>query len=149
MNADGSAFQAFLQSGVFYARYSPYGVVSVPVGYVDPSATPARFSSATQIVTPNGPQTLLGGPLVDSSGTPGNVTNASPRGRAAFAVGAASVVVTSAIVTVASQIVATLETVDGTLTQILTAAPAAGSFTVTGNAIATGTPKFSWMVVNS
>lgn len=86
--------------------------------------------------------------FTDSSGTPGNVTNNSPRGRAAFAAGTNAVTVTSTLVTAASTVLVILETADGTLTQILTATPAAGSFTVTGNANATGTPKFSFQVVN-
>jgi hypothetical protein len=150
MNSDGSAFQAYLQGGTFYSRVSPFATVSVPTGYVDSSAGGPRFASNTQLTLPGGGTiTLLGGPLTDSSGTPGNATNNSPRGRAAFAAAGTAVVITSSLVTATSQIVCTLETVDATLTQILTAVPGAGAFTVTGNAAATGTPKFSWMVVNS
>lgn len=42
INVDGSAFQAWLQAGVFYRRDNPSIVVTVPVGYIDPSSAPAR-----------------------------------------------------------------------------------------------------------
>lgn len=84
----------------------------------------------------------------DSSGTPGNVTNNSPRGRAAFAAAGSSVVVTNSLVTATSSVFVQQETADATLTTILSVVPAAGSFTVTGNAAATGTTKFSFFVVN-
>ena len=84
----------------------------------------------------------------DSSGTPGNVTNNSPRGRAAFAAASATVTVTSSLVTATSSVFVQRETADATLTTILSVVPAAGSFTVTGNAAATGTTKFSFFVVN-
>lgn len=90
----------------------------------------------------------LAATLTDSSATPGNVTNNTPRGRAAFAIGGSAVTVTSSLVTAASTVLVTLETVDTTLTEIRTVVPAAGSFTVTGNAAATGVTKFSWLVVN-
>lgn len=84
----------------------------------------------------------------DSSGTPGNVTNNSPRGRAAFAAASATVTVTSSLVTATSSVFVQQETADATLTTILSVVPAAGSFTVTGNAAAIGTTKFSFFVVN-
>jgi len=83
----------------------------------------------------------------DSSGTPGNVTNASPRGRAAFAAAGTSVVVTSALVTAASSVFVSLGGTDATLKSI-SVIPGAGSFTVTGNAAATGITKFDFLVVN-
>lgn len=84
----------------------------------------------------------------DSSGTPGNVTNNSPSGRAAFAAAGSTVVVTNSLVTANSIVQCTLETADATLTQILRVTPAAGSFTVVGNAAATGTTKFTFQVIN-
>lgn len=86
--------------------------------------------------------------FVDGSGTPGNATANTLRGRHAIAGAASTCVVTNSCVTAASQVVVTLETNDGTLTFVKTAIPAAGSFTVTGNAAATGTTKFSWIVIN-
>jgi hypothetical protein len=42
INADGSSWQAYLQSGVYYLRSNPATVTSVPTGYVDPSQAAAR-----------------------------------------------------------------------------------------------------------
>lgn len=86
--------------------------------------------------------------FTDSSATPGNVTNNSPRGKAAFAAAGTAVVVTNSLVAATSTVLCVLETADATLTQILRATPAAGSFTVTGNAAATATTTFSFLVVN-
>lgn len=77
--------------------------------------------------------------FVDSTGTPGNVTNNSPRGRVAFAAGASTVVVTNSTVTANSMIKVTLRTADGALTSVLRALPATGLFTITANAASTGT----------
>lgn len=85
---------------------------------------------------------------VDSSATPGNVTNNSARGRAAFAVGASNVTVTNNMVAATSTVLVVLETSDATLTQILRVTPGAGSFIVTGNAIATAATTFSFQVIN-
>lgn len=84
----------------------------------------------------------------DSSGTPGNVTNNSPSGRAAFAAAGTSVVVTSSIVTATSKIMAMLISADATLTFIKNIVPAAGSFTVNGNAAATAAATFMFVVFN-
>lgn len=84
----------------------------------------------------------------DSSATPGNVTNNSPRGKAAFAAAGSSVVVTNSLVTAASSVFVQQEAADATLTFITSVVPAAGSFTVTGNAAATAATKFSFLVVN-
>lgn len=89
----------------------------------------------------------LAATYTDSSGTPGNVTNSSPRGRAAFAAAGSTVVVTSSLVTAASTILVTLGGADATLTSVRVTA-AAGSFTVTGNAAATGITPFDFLVVN-
>ena len=86
--------------------------------------------------------------FTNSSSTPGNVTNNSPRGKAAFAAAGTSVVVTSSLVTATSTVLTQLETGDATLTEILRVTPAAGSFTVTGNAAATAATTFSFLVVN-
>jgi hypothetical protein len=85
---------------------------------------------------------------VDSTGTPGNVTNNSPRGRAAFAAAGTSVVVTNNLVTATSSIFTNLEGNDATLTFIKSAVAGAGSFTVTGNAAATATSTFDFLIVN-
>lgn len=83
----------------------------------------------------------------DSSGTPGNVTNNNPRGRAAFAAAGSSVVVTNSLVAATSTVLVQLGGTDATLTTVRVTA-AAGSFTVTGNAAATATTPFDFVVVN-
>lgn len=85
--------------------------------------------------------------FTDSSGTPGSVTNNSPRGKAAFAAAGNSVVVTNSLVTAASSVFIQQETADATLTR-MTVVPGAGSFTVTGNAAATAATTFSFFVVS-
>lgn len=85
--------------------------------------------------------------FADSSGTPGNVTNSNPRGRAAFAAAGTSVTVTSSLVTAASTVLVQLGGADATLTAVRVT-QAAGSFTVTGNAAATGTTPFDFQVIN-
>ena len=83
----------------------------------------------------------------DSSGTPGNITNNSPRGRAAFAAAGTSVVVTSSLVTATSSVLVQLGGTDTTLTFVRVTS-AAGSFTVTGNAAATAITPFDFFVIN-
>lgn len=83
----------------------------------------------------------------DQSGTPGNATVNSPRGRAAFAAAGTTVVVTSTLVTAASTLLVQLGGADATLTSVRVTT-GAGSFTVTGNAAATGTTPFDFLVVN-
>lgn len=83
----------------------------------------------------------------DSSGTPGNVTNNSPLGRAAIAAAATTCVVTSSLVTANSEVFVEMISNDATLTS-LRVTTAAGSFTVTGNAAATAATSFRFLVVN-
>jgi hypothetical protein len=83
----------------------------------------------------------------DSSGTPGNATNNNLSGRAAFAAAGTSVVITNSLVTAASKIFVQVNGNDATL-KSATVTAAAGSFTVTGNAAATATTVFDFLVVN-
>lgn len=84
--------------------------------------------------------------LVDVSGTPGNATSSSCRGRAAFAAGTNTVTITSTAVAANSTVLISLGGTDATLTSVRVT-PGAGSFTVTGNANATGTTPFDWFLV--
>jgi len=87
--------------------------------------------------------------FTNSSGTPGNVTNNSPRGRCALAAAATTVVVTNNLVTATSSVHVQLLTGDGAATQILTCLPAAGSFTATFNGASVGTAAvFDFVVFN-
>jgi hypothetical protein len=101
------------------------------------------------------PQTGAGGSLkagsfTDSSGTPGNVTNNSPRGRAAFAAAGSSVVITNSSVTAQSTVLAQINqaAADTTCTVIVRVSVGAGTFTVFGIAAATATTVFDFVVVN-
>jgi hypothetical protein len=87
-------------------------------------------------------------PPADSTGTPGNATQHTYAGRVAVDTGTDSVVVTNSRVTTTSIIHATIQTVDATLTQILTVVPSAGSFEITGNANATGDVNVCWSLVS-
>jgi hypothetical protein len=101
-----------------------------------------------------GPSIGAGGSLgaggyTDSTATPGNVTNNSPSGRAAFAAAGSTCVVTNASVLATSKVfVQLIGAADATLTSITALAIAAGSFTVTGNAAATAAKSFEFLVVN-
>lgn len=92
--------------------------------------------------------TSLQSVLTDGSGTPGNVTQNVSRGRAAFAAAGSTVVVTNSQVTANSTILVSLGGADATLTSVRVTA-AAGSFTVTGNAAATGTTPFDYLVIQN
>lgn len=83
----------------------------------------------------------------DASGTPGNATINNLSGRAAFAAAGTTVVITNSLVTAASKVFVSLGGSDATLTSVRVTA-AAGSFTVTANAAATGTTPFDFLVVN-
>ena len=85
---------------------------------------------------------------VDTSGTPGNATINLPRGKAAFAAGTNTVTITNSYVTTNSVVVGSQVGADATLNNLVTITPANGSFTVTGNANATGNPAFNFFVLN-
>lgn len=84
------------------------------------------------------------GGIIDSTGTPGAAIQNARRGRVAIAIGASSVVVTNSKVTSQSIVHATLQTVDATLTQILSVVPKDGSFTIRGNTTATSATIACW-----
>jgi hypothetical protein len=90
----------------------------------------------------------IGFDSTDSSGTPGAATINKPSGKVAIAAGAASVVVTNSTVTAASIVLAIVQVSDATLTTINSVVPAAGSFTITGNAAATAATKVAFIVLN-
>lgn len=86
----------------------------------------------------------------DQSGTPGNVTSNNFHGRCAIAAGASTVTVTNTFATTSVTVFAIISqaTADATLTQIVRMAPAAGSFTLYGNAAATANVVVDWMLVS-
>jgi hypothetical protein len=86
----------------------------------------------------------------DSTSTPGNVTNGSTNGRAAFSAGTSSVVVTNGSVVATDTVLITLlGAADATLLYITGVTVAAGSFTVTGNANATAIKGFMFSVIKA
>ncbi len=86
---------------------------------------------------------------LDVSATHGSATANALRGQAAFAAATASCTITNNQVKPTSTVIPILDaSADATLTQILRVVPGAGSFTVYGNANATGNPTFTWLVVN-
>lgn len=80
---------------------------------------------------------------------PGAVTINAPAGIVQIGVGTKSVVVTNSLCTVNSVVLAMLQTVDATLTQLLTVVPNAGFFTITGNVNATGACKIGFLLVGT
>lgn len=103
----------------------------------------ATGTGTTQITRVN----LLTVVSTDTSGTPGNATSNNLSGRAAIASGAQTCVITSTAVTAASKVLVSLGGTDAALTSVRVT-PAAGSFTVTGNAAATSNVPFDFLVVN-
>lgn len=70
-----------------------------------------------------------------------------PTGSVKIAAGASSVVVTNSLVSAESIVIPVLMGTDATLTSILKCIPAAGSFTITGNANATAAVKVGFLVI--
>lgn len=83
-----------------------------------------------------------------SKPTAGAVTTNQLNGKASIAAAATSVVVTNALVNTTSKITAQISqsAADSTLTSILRVIPAAGSFTITGNAAATADTEVQWNI---
>jgi hypothetical protein len=77
--------------------------------------------------------------FTDASGTPGNATINTPRGRCAIAAAASSVTITNSLCKTTSAVGVTINqaATDATLTSLLRVQTANGSFTITGNAAAT------------
>jgi hypothetical protein len=134
----------FLTDGLYNS-----GAVSITGGAVNNTtigvATPNTGSFTTLRFAIGG---SLNCALIDGSGTPGNVTQNQPRGRAAFAAAGASVAVTNSLVAANSTILVSLGGADATLTSVRVT-PGAGSFTVTGNAAATGITPFDYLVIQN
>lgn len=83
------------------------------------------------------------------TGTVGAVQIDKPAGRAIIALGASTVVVTNSLVTANSIVIAQLAAVDATLTFVKAVVPAAGSFTIHGNANATANCAVNFLVIST
>lgn len=113
---------------------APTGTGNVTIGAAGTgSTTLTRLNSLTVLST-------------DTSGTPGNATINNLSGRAAFAAGGSTVVITNSLVTANSKVF--VQQRNDTTLKSVAVSPAAGSFTVTGNAAATATTIFDFLVVN-
>lgn len=104
------------------------------VRFVGANATSGAGGSLTQ-------------PFTDNSGTPGNTTINTPRGRAAIAAVGTTCVVTNSSVLATSTVLITIKGTDATAISGRVSAQSAGSFTVLVPA-ATGTTVFDFLVVN-
>lgn len=86
----------------------------------------------------------------DSSGAPGNATLDAPIGRSAIAVGGTAATITNSEVAGSNTVVhIQRESNDATCNNPRVSAVAAGSFTVTCNAMSTAAMTFSWQVINA
>lgn len=84
----------------------------------------------------------------NSTGTPGNVTNNNPVGRAAIAAAGTACVVTNSSVLANAEVFITPLVDDATAQRLHVSNVGAGTFTVTANAAATATTSFSFLVIN-
>lgn len=87
-------------------------------------------------------------PYTDNSGTPGNTTINTPRGRAAIAAAGTACVVTNSSVTATSTVLISDKGTDSTATTMRVSSQGAGTFTVTAIAAATGNTVFDFVVFN-
>lgn len=116
------------------------GAVAITGGTINGASVGATTASTVRY------STLAAGTYTDSTGTPGNVTNNSARGRAAIAAAGTTCVVTNSLVTATSSVFIQERAQDATATR-LSVTTAAGSFTVTANAAATAALAFDFLVV--
>lgn len=120
----------------------PTGLIAV-IGTANCDIWQTRSNTSSSSTTSSLSATTLG----DSTASPGAATLNTYRGRSAFPADAGTVVITNSNVGVNSVIHATLQTTDATLTSIVSVVPAAGSFTIRGNASAFATTNVCWNVV--
>jgi len=127
-------------AGAFTSTSTGAKTLTSTTGNVVLGATTTGLTTLTQLDTLTATNT-------NTSGTPGNATINTLSGRAAFAAAASTCVITNSKVTATSRVFVSLSGGDATLTSVRVT-PAAGSFTVTGNAAATGVTVFDFFVVN-
>jgi hypothetical protein len=123
---------------------------------IESGATFANVDAAAVKLSNNGSELVRFGPngrishmpFTDVTGTPGNCTVNTVTGACAFAGGANSITVTNSLATASSIVLTMLLDADGTLLHIDRCVTTSGSFTCYGNANATGTTKFRFVVLN-
>ena len=87
------------------------------------------------------------GAFTDNSGSAGNTTINTARGKAAIAAGAAAVTVTNQLVMATSLVLVVLQTNDATAI-LKNVVPANGSFVVNTTAVTTAATSFGFVVIN-
>lgn len=85
--------------------------------------------------------------FTDTSGTPGNATINTARGRFSFVAVTSAVTITNNTVSTSSTVLLSLGGTDATLTSVRVTC-SGGSFLVTGNANSAGAPPCDFVVVN-
>jgi hypothetical protein len=118
---------------------------------INPASAGSIDNCALGATTPRAVRTIqLQMLFTDSSGTPGAVTNNSPRGRVAIAAAASSVTVTNGLAAATSTVIAKISQnlADTTLTSIVRIYPFAGGFTIFGNAAATANTVIDYVLIN-
>jgi hypothetical protein len=88
----------------------------------------------------------ISGGAADSTGTPGNATQNTVKGRVAVAAGQAGLTVTNSRVSATNIITAIVQTADATLLRVDSVIPASGSFVIQCNAMATGNVNVAWIL---
>lgn len=146
-------FQAITGTGAITLSPANQNVVISPTGTGTVTINPAVQGSMQNVeigsvTRRNAGFTAIYVNIVDSSGTPGNVTNNGGKGRVAIAAGQSSIVVTNSVTNASASVYAVINqaTADATLTHIVRAVPAAGSFTIYGNAAATANVVVDFIV---
>lgn len=149
---NGTSVGATTPSTGSFTTLTATGAVTMNPANLAVSLAPSGTGNATFGASGTGATTLqrlntLTVVSTDTSGTPGNATMTTLSGRAAFAAAGTTVVITNAQVTAASKVFVSLRGGDATLTSVRVT-PAAGSFTVTGNAAATAVTIFDYFIMN-
>jgi len=125
------------------------GISGTSITVASSGALPAASSGNAIVYSAPGLSAYgqITGRAKDSTASPGNATQRTLSGRAAFAASTSAVTITNDRVTTSSIIHATVQTLDANLTQILQVIPSNGFFTVYANQAAFGTTNFCWNIV--
>lgn len=133
-----NSHRSHAQSG-FVTLLRPYGGYAQGLTVELPASTEAALIASGGGTTSAGPATA------------GAMSCAQPQGAVGIAAGQSSVVVTNPLVTPQSFIIAYVSqaSADGTLLRVDRIVPAAGSFTIYGNANATAITNIDWAIFGS
>ena len=137
-NTTGNMNMGFNTTNLWTGRFSDLGNVFGTLIEFNPSGSALAKISGLGQLDQSG---------TDSSGSPGAAVINKPTGKSAIAIAAASVVITNSICAATSRVMITPQSRDATCKELI-AVPGAGSFTVSGSAVATAAVVFSWEVSN-